>query len=104
MEKVSQLKRKIADFNIKCVSINQLNMRVFINNYQTIKYFQNSVEHKDFMESFIGNEFYDVKKPYFVLSYDTYAHSMNDQEILEYIDERLERMSFVDFINGSKNE
>jgi hypothetical protein len=73
-------------------------LRVYINDYKTIEKFRNNMEYKDFLESFVNNEYYDVKKPYLVLSYDTYAQSKSEEEILEYIDERVERFDFLDFI------
>lgn len=96
--KMNTTKRKVANFNFVCFKEKMEGLKIYINDYQTIKEFREKITHQEFLESFIDCGTYDVKKPWFVLSYDTYAQSMNDEEIVDYIEERLERMDFLKFI------
>jgi hypothetical protein len=95
---MNDLKKIIRDFNNLCVKQKMESLRVYINDSKTIVKFLKSMELKNFLELFINNEYYNKEKPFFVLSYDTYAQSKDNDEILEYINERVERFDFLDFI------
>jgi precorrin-4 methylase len=95
---MNDLKKIIRDFNNLCVKQNMESLKVFSNDGKTIGKFLIVMELENFLEAFSNNEYYNKEKPYFVLSYDTYAQSKTEEEILEYINERVERFDFLDFI------
>jgi CRISPR/Cas system-associated endonuclease Cas1 len=62
---------------------------VWRNNPYTFKYLE-STNSKEEIEAMVSTHYYDKTKDWFVMSYGSYAYSMNQEQVLEHIIECLE--------------
>jgi hypothetical protein len=95
IEKSKIISLLIATFN-ELVKQNEMSsLYIYENNEKTWSFFETTNTKRELVETKLS-ETYDNKKPYFNLELDTYANSMSEEEVIEFIGEVLDNNNLID--------